>query len=481
MDTFALRCECNTVIDMTGHSWTVDWALPRMRPAFTGFSRELDFGGDYLPGTVLRCVNGDRSLPCTLEEFNKRNDMKARVSFTIVGIAKCGDSKAPFKKAKDKDGKAIVDKSAKPLAEMQGKDAVKIYSFMPDKSNYNKGPRNDDEHFTVQVGQTMTVSLKEFMYDGEKNVFANNHGDVEIPPFAVMDVVVSPTKSSEDQNGYGVKFNRIVARHKDTLYSYLGVLKTFPSDPASAAAFNEECAVKCDPIKNNIDRSRNAMHFKVPPTSFVSKLRENLPFVSLVGGDEKALVSGVDRVDISVADLCRFANIHNDGTEDAVQRAICFCDWAIAASAATVWVIRNEYFKVQDKAFSEFRGVLLINADVLLDYVNHQDFPMLDDGESDIKYPLDYSLGDLSNIRICVNVESIENQESEIPVPCVDFPMVDPKMRFQRGYEVFLQDQTDDSIIANMVFNASPVATMGSHFGAPLLGARVSYKRKIIG
>lgn len=461
---------------MTGHTWNTDWAFPRLKPAFTGFVRE-DLG-DYTPGTVLRCVNGDRSLPCNLEEFNKRNDMKARVSFTILSIAKCGDSKAPFKKAKDKDGKAVVDKSAKPLFEMQGNDAVKIYSFMPDKSNYNKGPRNDEEHFTLRVGQTITLSLKDFMY-GEKNVFANDNGDIEIHPFAVMDVVVSPTKSSltpEDAKGYAMKINRIV-RRKETPYSYLDALKTFCSDPVSASAFNEECAAKCDPVKNNIDRTRNAFYFQVPASSFVSKLREDLQFVSLVGGDETELVPKVKRIDISTSDLCRFANIYNDGTDASVQRAICFCDWAIAAGAATVWVIKNEYFKVQDKAFSEFRGVLLIDANVLLEYVNHKDFPMLDEGESEIKYPLGYSLGVLNNLCISVNVQSASNQ-SETPIPCVDFPMVDPKMCYERGYDVSLNDQSDDATIVNMVFNASPLAPMGSRIGAPLLGARACYKRK---
>ena len=152
-----------------------------------------DLGG-YEPGTVLRCVNGERAIPCTLDGFNV--NPKIRVNFTILSIVKCGDSKAPFKKAKDKDGKSIVDKTAKSLAEMQGTTAVKLYGYMPDKSNYNKGPRDDENHFTLHVGQTITVNLKDFMYNAEKNVFANEHGDVEIPPFAVMDVVVSPTKSS---------------------------------------------------------------------------------------------------------------------------------------------------------------------------------------------------------------------------------------------------------------------------------------------
>lgn len=102
---------------------------------------------------------------------------------------------------------------------------------------------------------------------------------------------------------------------------------------------------------------------------------------------------------------------------------------------------------------------------------------MLDEGESEIKYPLGYSLGDLNNLCISVNVHPTSNQ-SETPIPCVDFPMVDRKMCYERGYEVSLNDQSDDATIVNMVFNASPLAPMGSRIGAPLLGARACYKRK---
>jgi hypothetical protein len=150
--------------------------------------------GAYTAGTNLRCVNIGPAIPCTLDGYNA--NPKARHSFTILSIAKVGTSYAPFK-AKGKEGKSVRDKTAKNLAELEGPNAVKIYSFAKVKSNMEKGARDEDVHFTLRVGQTITMMLRDFMYNGERDVFANERGDTEIPPFAVMDVIVSPTNNED--------------------------------------------------------------------------------------------------------------------------------------------------------------------------------------------------------------------------------------------------------------------------------------------
>jgi peptidyl-tRNA hydrolase len=60
-----------------------------------------------------------------------------------------------------------------------------------------KGPRDDDMHFTLRVGQTITVMLKNFMYGGDRDVFSNDKGYTEIPPFSMVDLVVSPTNNDD--------------------------------------------------------------------------------------------------------------------------------------------------------------------------------------------------------------------------------------------------------------------------------------------
>ena len=77
----------------------------------------------------------------------------------------------------------------------------------------------------------------------------------------------------------------MVWRHEDTLYSYMtpDALKRFPGDNVSAAAMCEEYAKACDPVKNNIDHARNPFYVKLNPKSFLSKLRDDLGFFTVVG------------------------------------------------------------------------------------------------------------------------------------------------------------------------------------------------------
>ena len=180
VDTEVIRCTAK------------DFAPPRTKNVFTGHVAQP---GPYQSGTYLRCVNVGAPIPCTEEKFSAANP-KLRYAFTILGIAKVSTSSAPFTK-KGKDGKSTRDKSAKNLAEAVGPDGVKIYAFSKVKSNMDKGPRDEEMHFTLRVGQTITMCLRDFMFSGERDVFGNDKGYTEIPPFAVMDVVVSPTNNED--------------------------------------------------------------------------------------------------------------------------------------------------------------------------------------------------------------------------------------------------------------------------------------------
>ena len=284
-----------------------------------------------------------------------------------------------------------------------------------------------------------------------------------------------------------MKINRVLWRHEDTLYSYLDVLRNFPSDPSTAADFSTEKAGVCsggdpekNPIKNNVDRSRNPFFVGLNQGSFLSKLRDDLGFLTVIAEDGAEPIQGVRRIDVSKNALLRFTNTANTGSDDDLSFAQCFTDLAISAGAASMLVVRDEWFSKGDPALSEYRGVILIDSDAFLDHVTHKSFASLDDGESEITFPVPWQLGDLSSLVIAVNPEPVNNLstgDTPFKPECPDFMLVDPRVNFERGYHVTIKDQTDDEAILQFVFNVSPKPTLGAQIGAPLLGLRNPYKR----
>ena len=303
--------------------------------------------------------------------------------------------------------------------------------------------------------------------------------------FQLLQTNVEPcgvlTGSRRFGRGYGMKVNRVVWRHEDTLYSYMtpDALKRFPGDNVSAAAMCEEYAKACDPVKNNIDHARNPFYVKLNPKSFLSKLRDDLGFFTVVGeeGDEPG--PGIRRIDVEVSVLRRFTN-SAPGTDDKdVSFSHHLVDAAIAAGAAYMLVIHDEWYPKADPALSEYRGVILIDSAVFLEYVDHTVFTNIEDGQTEIGFRLGYSLGDLNSLVMQVDFEPFSNKILTAPEPtCPDFVILEPHLKFEKGYNVCIKDQTNDEIILNMIYNVSPTAPLGSHIGAPLLGLRGPYKRK---
>ena len=199
-----------------------------------------------------------------------------------------------------------------------------------------------------------------------------------------------------------MKINRVIWRHQDTLYSYMDGLKTFPSDPVSAFNWCTEKAAMCasgdadtNPIKNNLDRSRTPFFATLNRGSYLSKLRDDLGFFTVVCDDGAEPIPGIRRVDIPASILTRFTNTANTGSEIDIDFARRFVDVAIAAGAARILVVHDEWYSKVDQALSEYRGVILIDSDVFLEYVDHSVFKMIDEGETEITFPLSYRLGDL--------------------------------------------------------------------------------------
>ena len=213
--------------DTISTTLTKDWAGPRTTLAFTGHVRSE---GKYEAGTHLRCVCLN-TIPCTAE--GAAAAPKTRYSVTVIEIPKGGTSYAPYKKSKD--GKAVREKTAQPLAEVApAGTSVKLYSFAKTKNNMEKGPRDENLTFTIRCGQTLTFYLNDWMFGADRNVF--QEGVDSIPAYSMVDFIISST-NNEDPKGYGFKINRIVP-HASTLYSYMtpSALMALPSNKDTARA-----------------------------------------------------------------------------------------------------------------------------------------------------------------------------------------------------------------------------------------------------
>jgi hypothetical protein len=256
-------------------------------------------------------------------------------------------------------------------------------------------------------------------------------------------------------------------------------LKSLPSDFTAASALYAEYALACEPIRNNIDRSRNPIYVPLNPKSFLSQLRGDLPFFTVMceGSDEP--VPGIRRVDVALSTLKAFTNAAPGVDESDVTFSRCLVDAAIAGGSASMFIIHDEWFSKADPALSEYRGVILIDSEKFLEHIDQGTFAMMEDGQTETSFRVDYSLGPLNNLVMGVDIEPFSNKADTAPLPtCPDFAIVDPAIRFERGYNVSLKDQGDDGVILDLIYNVSPAAPLGTHIGAPLLGVRGPYKRK---
>lgn len=256
-------------------------------------------------------------------------------------------------------------------------------------------------------------------------------------------------------------------------------LKSFPSDPVTASTRYAEYALGCDPIRNNLDRTLNPIYVPLNPKSYLSELRGGLPFLTVMceGADEP--VPGIRRIDVAFSVLRRFTNAPPGTDSDDLSFSRCCVDAAIAAGAASMLIVHDTWFNTTDPALSEYRGVILIDSEAFLKHIDHNAFAMTEDGQMDIAFRLDYNLGPLNNIVMQVDLEPLSNKSpTAADPPCPDFALMDPTIRFERGYSVSIKDQTDDGFILDLIYNVSPTAPLGTHIGAPLLGIRGPYKRK---
>lgn len=124
-----------------------DWKYPRTAKAFAS--------SDYTnpSSTILRCITNTR-IPCTAKEFAAMGT--TRFTVTVLGVAKLGWAKAPYKKP-NKDRKVQQDPNAKPLFEIVREGhtvtGVRFFSFKKAKSNFDRDEHDSSISAVINIGQ----------------------------------------------------------------------------------------------------------------------------------------------------------------------------------------------------------------------------------------------------------------------------------------------------------------------------------------
>ena len=85
-----------------------------------------------------------------------------RIAMTVLGVAKLGWAKAPYKKP-NKDKKVVQDPNAKALFELvqEGGNVtgLKMYSFKKAKSNFDRDEHDSSISSVINIGQVHALIL----------------------------------------------------------------------------------------------------------------------------------------------------------------------------------------------------------------------------------------------------------------------------------------------------------------------------------
>lgn len=134
-------------------SVTDDWKYPRTAKAFAGSDSTNS------SSTILRCITNSK-IPCTAKEFASMGP--TRIAMTVLGVAKLGWAKAPYKKP-NKDKKVVQDPNAKALFELvqEGGNVtgLKMYSFKKAKSNFDRDEHDSSISSVINIGQVLALIL----------------------------------------------------------------------------------------------------------------------------------------------------------------------------------------------------------------------------------------------------------------------------------------------------------------------------------
>jgi hypothetical protein len=214
---------------------------------------------------------------------------------------------------------------------------------------------------------------------------------------------------------------------------------------------------------------------KVPTHAFVSSVPIADGIYRLVGKDGTELLPGVPSVDITKEDLFRFTNFQDTNSEDSVQDAITFLDFASSVDSLFVYVCYQPY-KVGDPNQGDFKGVPLVDSEKFLKCVEYAALGRLTSGAEatppNVVFPFGTRFAELSEdpiltlwtqpvsnpeVGIVVNRETVgkfdDSQPHPSPPPCPDFALMSEGFYVKRGYSLTIGESQMPEIV-RLIFNA---------------------------
>lgn len=231
-------------------------------------------------------VMNDSTIPCNADYCDPSGKYHI-IKLTVVRPHSAGFTTAPYSNNNKKPEGPL-----KPLSELiiedgsNGNDKkfkMKMWSFEKSKQMGCRGQRNDDNFVVVETGDVLVylVSPDSFM----KNTMASHsstqdRGDTklienfpsyinEIPPFSLLEAVISTKNSDSAKDGSFVRISRIAVSGL-SLYSYVPTMTHFESSLEDAKRRADMKAAECTMMSKDMDTEHVSFWVSAENGSFMN-------------------------------------------------------------------------------------------------------------------------------------------------------------------------------------------------------------------
>jgi hypothetical protein len=375
-------------------------------------------------------------IPCSLEEFHK--NAKTHLSCTVVGIKQLGYTYAPWKKNKKSgekpEGTKKLFEEGQSLCVQHERiyTSCKVYSF-PREGKADKGPRVDESCTIIELGQTLHFMLFDFMYEKKskgENVFDDSTGDID--PFSIVELVVSPATMEQYEKGYALTINS-VRKLPFTLHSYMSPINKQALATTYDALHEKMCGMKEKEsmgLRMQLDSTNMGFLCKINKNAFIADHTVEDMFKLVC--EDGAVTAGVLSLDVCKKDLLFFTNA---GEDEMYARLL--LEIASAADCLYFWVYRNEYYTRGDKDLTEFRGVPLVDTDMLLDFVDVN----LSGEETCTKLTLPFDMPNFEGASLLIN-HTPERVDGNDSITAPDFVLCSGNTAVDRAYRLWIGNES---------------------------------------
>ena len=349
--------------------------------------------------------------------------------------------------------------------------SVLVYSFV--KDGQSRGERADDKISVIASGQTLRAILHDHMYEEKKGgtsvgVFPANT-DV-IPPFTVIEVIMTAGNTKAFDEGYGVNLARVRPCTHFTLYSMMGPLglDLAPSSYETSVS-NAEASIQISPgLQKVVELKNTGFYVRIAVGAYITKYGASNDTYRLVGPKENPAdpmsrhldaCAGIFAITIAKTDLLRFTNaVETEDEENGLIYAQCLLDLAASAGALSCYVVHNEYLMRKDPNGIPYTGVPLIDTNKLLEAVSLPAFWACAGGSGGEgarpRFLLPFDVVNMETPFFTVDCATIDNNctgesggEKVPPLPCPDMVLTSENAPVRYAYPITLGDAVDPDIM----------------------------------